>query len=117
MPPVEAREFQVILGRNGSCVEGAVVRVPELHVSEALIFSYEAVADHLHLRLVRNGSQVWMQNAAASVQCLAVPVPACPWIEALGKLELGFGRNVPLAFENEDLVPVQSIVDYFEIIV
>lgn len=58
VPSVEAGEVEILLWRDGSGVEGLVVRVAELYVLEAFVLGDEAVANDLDLRLVcyRDGS-------------------------------------------------------------
>lgn len=55
MPAVVAGVVEIFSLRDDRLVEGLVVGVLQLDILETLIFWNEAVADDLHLRLVRDG--------------------------------------------------------------
>jgi len=99
VPAVEAREGQVVLGRDARGVERCVVRVAERDVGQALVFGNEAVADDLDLRLVRDCLEVGVQDGAFGVQGLAMAVTSCCWVEEVCEVELGGRRDVALVLE------------------
>jgi len=115
MPAVEAGEVKVVFGRNDRLVEGLVVRVLELNVLQALVLWHEAIANDLHLWLVWDRLQVWVQDAALSIEGLAVAVACGFGIKALGKLELGLGRDMSLVLEDDYLMSEESISDHIEL--
>jgi len=83
-----------------------VVRVLELDILKAFIGGNETIADDLNLRLVRDGLEIWVENATLCVEGLAMTVACSFGIEALGKLELSLWGDVALVFEDYDLVVV-----------
>jgi hypothetical protein len=98
-------------------VEGPVVWVLELDVLESFVRLDEAVADNLDLWLVGDGLQVWVQDAALSVQSLSMAVAGGSWVEALSQLELCLWGDVLLVLEDNDLIAEQSIFDDLELLV
>ena len=91
VPTVIARVGEVVLWGNGVFVEGLVVGVDEGDVLETFVQGDEAVADDLHLGLVRDGLQVGVEDAAFGIQGFAVAVAVGGGVEALRELVLGFG--------------------------
>ena len=67
MPAVETREIEIVFCWDRMLVEGFVVRMLEGDVGETFVRWDEAVAYDLHLRLVRDGFQVWVQDGALGV--------------------------------------------------
>ena len=90
VPAVEARVGEVVLWGNGVLVEFLVVGVYEGDVGEAFILGDVAVANDLDFRLVGNGFEVWVQDAAFGVECLAMAVAGGRGVKAMGKFVLGF---------------------------
>ena len=117
VPPVETRVAEVFAVGDGRLVELLVVRVHEFEVLQAFVLRHGAIADDLHLRLVRYRLQVRMQDASLCIERLAVPVSAGGRVEAVGQFVLGLGRAVLLAFQDHHLMAVQSGIDFEEIIV
>jgi hypothetical protein len=74
MPAVKTGEVVVLFVRDGIAVEGAMVRVFELDVREALIGFYETVADDLDLWLMRDGLEIWVEDATLRVEGFAVAI-------------------------------------------
>ncbi len=97
-------------------MKSAMMRVAELDVLESLIGGDKPVADDLDLRLVRDGLEVRVQDAALGVDGLAVAVGGGGRrVEAVGEFELGFGGDVGLGFEDEDLVREEGGADEGEV--
>lgn len=115
VPAVEVGVVAIIVRRDGVLVEGLVVRVAEGEVAQAFVFGDEAVADDLDLGLVRHGFEIRVQDAAFGVEGFAVAVAVGARVEALGELELGFGREAGLVFEYEHLVLVEGGSDQVEV--
>lgn len=67
MPAVEPGKVMIILLRDRVSMEGPVVRVFQLDVGQAFVRVDQPVADYLYLRLVRNGLQVWVEDASFAV--------------------------------------------------
>lgn len=84
-----------------------MVRMHEFDVFQAFIFRHESVADDLHFRLVRDGFQIWVQDAAFCVEGFAVAVALGGGVETVGQFVLGFGGEALLVFEEDDLVLVE----------
>ena len=92
VPAVEARVGEIVLGGNGVLVEFLVVGVHEGDVGKAFVLGDVAVADDLDFRLVGDGFEVWMQDAALGVESLAVAVAGGGGVKAVGQFVLGFWR-------------------------
>lgn len=67
MPAVEPSKVMIILLRDRVSMEGPVVRVFQLNVGQAFVRVDQSMADYLNLWLVRNGLQVWMEDASFAV--------------------------------------------------
>ena len=67
MPAVEPSKVMIILLRDRVSMEGPVVRVFQLNVGQAFVRVDQSMADYLNLCLVRNGLQVWMEDASFAV--------------------------------------------------
>ena len=67
MPAVEPSKVMIILLRDRVSMEGPVVRVFQLNVGQAFVRVGQSMADYLNLWLVRNGLQVWMEDASFAV--------------------------------------------------
>ena len=61
-----------------------MMRMHEFDVLEAFIFRHEAVADDLYFGLVRDGLQIWVEDAAFCVEGFAVAVALGGGVEAVG---------------------------------
>lgn len=92
MPAKESGEVDILGFRDGMFVELAVMGMFESDVLQAFILGKKAVADDLHLRLMRDGFQVWMQHATFGIESFAVAVGVSARVEALREFKLGFGR-------------------------
>jgi hypothetical protein len=114
VPAVEAREGEVVLGRDARRVEGRVVRVAQRDVGQALVRGDEAVADDLDLGLVWDGLEVGVQDRALRVEGLAVAIAGGGRVEEVREAELGGGGDVGLVLEDEDLVGEEGIADGLE---
>ena len=90
VPAVEARVGEVVLGGNGVLVEFLVVGVHEGDVGKAFVLGDVAVADDLDFRLVGDGFEVWVQDAAFGVESLAVAVAGGGGVKAVSQFVLGF---------------------------
>lgn len=115
VPAVEAGVGEVEVGGDGGCVEGAVVWVAEGDVGEAFVGGDEAVSDYLHLGLVGDGFEIGVENGALGVEGLAVAVGGGGGVKAVGEFELGFGGNVGLVLEDDDLVGEEGVADYVKV--
>lgn len=67
MPAVEPGKIMVILLRDRISMKGPVVWVFELDVRQAFVRIDQTVSDYLYLWLVRNGLQVWVEDASFAV--------------------------------------------------
>jgi len=114
MPPVETCEVEIILCRNDRLVESLVVWMLELDVLQSFVLWHEAVADDLHLWLVRNGLEIWVQDAPLRIECLAMAVARSFGIEALGEFELSLWRYMSLVLKYHDLVAEERVTDHIE---
>lgn len=90
-------------------MEGAVVRVAELDVGEALVGRHEAVANYLDLGLVGDGFEVGVEDGFAGDRGLVAVVAVAvkgggERVKALGELVLGARGDVRLGLDDEDLV-------------
>ena len=117
MPAEEARVSQIIGFGDGVFVEFPVMRMHELDVMETLVFRNKAVANDLHLGLVRDRFQIGVEDAALCVESFAVAVRLGVGIESSGKVILRFGGQGGLPFQNDHLRLVQSVTDLGEFIV
>lgn len=115
VPAVKARYVSVVLVRDRVGVEGFVVRVLERDILQPLKLVHVPVPDHLDLRLVRNSLQIRVQDGLFGVESFAVAVAGYGWVEHAREFILGFGREVLLAFEQQDLVGVESAPDGVEV--
>lgn len=113
MPSVEPREVQVIFIRDAGSMERPVMRMAELDVLEPFVLGYFAVTDDLHLGLMRDGLQVWMEDGLLrGWNGIAVAVRSGAGIEAVGQEVLSAWCEVGLGFEDQDLVGKESVTDY-----
>lgn len=62
MPSVEPGEVQILLIRDSGGVECAMMRMSELNVPQSFILLNEAISNDLHLRLMRDGLEVRMED-------------------------------------------------------
>lgn len=92
MPAEKSGEVGILGVRDGVFVELAVMGMLEADVLQTFVLGEEAVADDLHLRLMRDGFQVRVQHAAFGVQSFTVAVAVSVRIEAFVEFKLGFGR-------------------------
>ena len=115
MPAVEAGVGQVVRWRDGVFVESPVMGMLEFDVTETFILGNVAVADDLNFRLVWDGLQIRVQDAAFGVEGFAMPVTLGLWVKTPGELILGLWRAIGLAFEDDYLALIQSIVDKGEV--
>lgn len=67
MPAVESGKVMIVLLGDRVSMEGPVVRVFQLNVCQAFVRVDQPVADYLYLWLVRNGLQVWVEDAPFAV--------------------------------------------------
>lgn len=73
-------------------VEGAVMRVREAEVVEALVRRDGAVANDLDFGLVGHGLEIWVEDAAFGVKGFPVAVALTGFrVEALSQLVLSSG--------------------------
>ncbi len=117
MPAVKASKVIVIFLWDGIAVEGAVVGVFDLDILEALVGIDKAVSNDLDLRLVRDGFEVWMEDAAFGVEGLAVAVLRGGGVEALGEFVLRFRGEMVLVLNHYNEVFIQGIAYYCEDVV
>lgn len=117
MPAVEAGEIIVLLVGNSVAVECTMVGVFQLDIGEALVSLHETMADHLDLRLMRNGLKVGMQNAPFRIKGLSVAVLRGGRVESTGKLVLCFRREVVLVFHHHHEVLVQRSANDAEVVI
>lgn len=96
-------------------MEGLVVRMLERDVLQAFEFSNVTVTNDLDLRLVRDGLEIRVQNGAFGVEGLAVAIAGRRWVKEAGDFVLGFWCEGLLVLEEDDLVLVESFLDYFGI--
>ncbi len=74
MPTVETCKVEVLVLWNDSLMERAVMRMLERDVLQALVLWDEAVANYLHLRLVRDCLEIRMQNRSFCIEGLPMAV-------------------------------------------
>lgn len=73
-------------------VEGAVMRMREAEVVEALVRRDGAVADDLDLRLVGHSLEIWVEDAAFCVEGFPMAIALSGFrVEALSQLVLSSG--------------------------
>ena len=61
---------------------------------------------------MRDGLEIGVQDGAFGVEGLAVAIRAGGgWVKALSELVLSLGRSMRLAFEDQDLVLEQCVVN------
>lgn len=105
VPTVESSVTEVVFRWNDGLVEGTVVRVLELGLSQAFVVVDGAVADELDLRLTRNGFQVGVQDGPLGLAGLVVSVTV-----ALARGVEGLCQRVLLLWSEVDVAEKQSIV-------
>ncbi len=115
MPAIEARMRQIVFFRDWVLVERLVVRMLEFDVFQSLILRDKTIADDLHLRLMRDCLEVWMQDALFGIKRLAVAVAARGRVESLGQLILSLRCATTLIFENDDGMLVEGIGNLSEL--
>lgn len=81
----------------------SMMRVVELDVLQSLILRHKTVPDDLHFWLMRDGLQIWVQNASLGIKGFAVSISLCLGIESLGKLILSSRGATRLALEDDYL--------------
>ena len=106
MPAVEAGVCKVILFGDGVFVKGLVMGMDQGDVLETFVRRDEPVPIDLHLGLVRDCLQVWMEDAAFSIEGFAMAVSLGGGVEALRELILGLGGYTSLAFEDDYMFAV-----------
>ena len=92
MPAKKPSEVDILGVRDGMFVELGVMGMLEGDVLQTFVLSEEAVADDLHLRLMRDGFQVRVQHAAFGIESFTVAVGVSARVEAFGEFKLGFWR-------------------------
>ncbi len=116
MPAVEARVREIIFFGDRVLVEFLVVRVHQLDVGQAFVLRYEAVANNLHFGLVWYGFKIGVQDAAFSIEGLAVAVAHGRGVEAVGYFVLGLGRARSV-LEDDYVGFIECIPDDGEVVV
>ena len=114
MPAVESGKVMIVLLRDRVSMKGPVVRMFQLDVHQAFVRVNQPVSNDLDLWLVRNGLQVWVEDAPFAVLGFSMAVGGGGRVEALGEGVLGFGGEVELVFDDEDEVFVERVVEGVE---
>ena len=117
MPSVEAREVNIVYLGNRVLVELLMMWVDQLNVLETLVRRNQTIADDLHLWLMWHGLQIRVENTTLGVERFSVAVTLGSRIEALSELILGLWRQAGLILEDDDMLPIQDVLDQEEIVV
>jgi hypothetical protein len=50
------------------------MRVSQLDIFQTLVRFHMSISDHLHLRLVRDSLEIWMEDASLCINSLSVSI-------------------------------------------